>query len=1260
MLGQEIAAKSQWLVESSGALLSAANNRYSELIQSGLTLSRLHRSDIGLETISGTENQLLELNQFIQDNLRIVQLLHALTEGHEAYRRREYGLSLTAYARAQQWFDTISLSATHTDENQWWRNKSIDGTVKPAFLVNQETPQNGFNGPLDYSYYGVDEFYRQRKEANQPETLLETLQFEWRDYHKWELTVSEDSGRSSFNQFLYYVHNFLLPICRADCLRRLGNYCDAIDLYLRIYSEKQFIGPLSETAESDIAATTGGPHPGGGTHFATLSPYVVVDEANQYYPAYLHEVEKRLVALKIADTLLAWGDSAFRRGDPELAQIRYAQVLRVLNPQWKAIRDGDYPTVDGYTDEIAASAVNPYAAALAMGAHQQLRKIVAHLNYLGYSDDHVPIWTYRFLLSSARYFSERTRQLGRDALQFLESAERELGNRRLLNQQMAVAESQFAIETRRLAESTAALDITLAGLSMAEQRAWNNENRRQEFENYLPVRQTLGVVGGVISGAGSGASIGGTIGMGHPAGALVGLPVGAAAGGITSYLSGAIEAETQRNEFYRTGAELEAATSLAASEVERARIGQDIARLTRAVAAMNVGFAQSNIDFSTTKTLNADFWYAAAHRMNDLAEVYLNYSIGTAFLAEQAYEFMEGRRLDVIRTDYAESGTALAADALLADLDSIEYERISSREHKPLPIKYIVSLREKDFQAFSEFKRTGRLSFETSLFDFDAAHPGTYQQRIRNVEVVIYALTRPEGIRGTLHKSGLSYLRYPTSGFAGGGAPPNTVADWIEHTPSDYRLAPVIQKDETIVLSPFNIRNDQAVLGSDAGEQLDLFEGSGIGTSWTLTVDPCSNNFNLGTITEVSLIVYLTAQFDTRLQKTIALERRKLAALGELTHQRSRGYSLHESFPDGFYHFHNPVKIAAFGPRRRRTAALHLDGFSFPPNQVNRRLNGVTIAFVGDDGYIDVTPHLAKGSFSLPESGWQSENNGPVKVAAGGDQPLEGQWELSVSADANLALTDGQTYAVDAGGDILLDDAGQPVPDPNSSVHLFDEDQIQRIKDIWIIFRYSYDLPGSCGQPIFLWTDFSTDSTVTYVAAGIKKQSALETVDLEGSALWRRSNGLMLQIKSASESILRPVVPISLGDFDLETLIHLNNLKAKAGIVFFDNSLDTAGDIQLQAKASDAVTISCSESESHAKKRAKATVAVPSLDVILLGIRRRDNLLTMSLNNRDVLAINLQNRQDFPRGVTFGLYAKDKDVGFGYVRVSKAQSQPSV
>jgi hypothetical protein len=765
----------------------------------------------------------------------------------------------------------------------------------------------------------------------------------------------------------------------------------------------------------------------------------------------------------------------------------------------------------------------------------------------------------------------------------------------------------------------------------------------------------------VVSGAGSGASIGGTIGSvagpQNPAGALIGLPIGATYGGISAYISGAIESEAQRNEFYRIGSELEAAKSLAATEVNRARIGLAIARLTRAVAAMNVVFAESNLDFSRAKTLNTDFWYAASHRMSDLAEVYLNHGIGTAFLAEQAYEFMEGRRLDVIRSDYAESGAALAADTLLADLDSIEYERISSRERKSLPIKYIVSLREKDFQAFSEFKRTGRLNFETSLFDFDTAHPGTFQQRIRNVEVVIHALTRPEGIRGTIWKSGLSYLRYPTANFTVGDVPPNTADDWIQYTASDYRLAPVLQKDETMILSPFNIRNDRAVLGGEDGEQLDLFEGSGIGTSWTLTVDPCTNRFDLGTITEVSLVVYLTAQFDPLLEEVIALERRKLMALGELVHQRSRGFSLHESFPDGFYHFHNPIQNAEKDPRRERSVSIHLDGYAFPPNQVNRRLKGVTIAFVGDDGYIDVTPRMNQENFILQETAFLSEGNGPVKVADGKDHALEGQWLLTVAADANPGLTDGNTYAVDANGDLVLDGSGQPVLDATSGVRLFDADRIHRITDIWIIFRYEYDLPGLCGEPIFLWTDFSTDSTVDYAAAGIKKQSALETVDLKGSAQWHRSNGFMLQKKSDSESILRPVDPIPLGDFYLETVIRLNNRKANAGIVFFDNSLNMAGDIQLQAKASDAVTISYPESESHAEKRAKATVAVPSLDAILLGIRRRDNQLAMSVNNRDVLAINLKIRQDFPRRATFGLYAKDKDVGFGYVRVSKAQSQ---
>lgn len=1259
MLDREIDAKSQWLTEAGSVLLSAAENQYATIVASGLTLSRLNPSDIDLETYS-TENKLLELKRFIEDNLRVVQLLQALTEGHEAYGRREYGLSLAAYGRARQWFDTIAPAVGHTDDNQWWRNKAIGGVLKPAFLVNQETPPEGFNGPLDYSYYGVHEFYLQRKGADRPDTLLEDLQLDWQDYHKWELSVSEDSGRPSFNQFLYYVHNFLLPLCRADCLRRLGNYCEAIDLFLGIYTEKPFTGTLSDAAESDIAAAIKGAPPPAAARYAPLSAYVVADSEDQYYPGYLHDVEKRLISLKIADTLLAWGDSFYRSDDPESAAVRYAQVLRVLNSQWKAVRDADHANVEAYHEALTNASVNPYAASLAMAAHQQLGKIEADLNYLGYSDDYVPVWTYRFLLNSARYFSDRARQLGRDALQFLESAEREWGDRRLLSQQMAIAEGQFAIETRRLAESAAAIEVTLAGLSVAEQRAWNNENRRQEFENFLPVRQSLGIVGGVVSGAGSGASIGGTIGsvaVPQNPGALIGLPIGAAYGGISAYISGAVEAEAQRNEFYRMSSELEAAKSLAATEVNRARIGLDIARLTRAVAAMNVVFAKSNLDFSRAKTLNTDFWYAASHRMSDLAEVYLNYGIGTAFLAEQAYEFMEGRRLDVIRSDYAESGAALAADALLTDLDSIEYERISSRERKSLPIKYIVSLREKDFQAFSEFKRTGRLNFETSLFDFDAAHPGTFQQRLRNIEVVIHALTRPEGIRGTLWKSGLSYLRYPTANFVVGDIPPNTADDWIQYTASDYRLAPVLQQDETMILSPFNIRNDRAVLGGEDGEQLDLFEGSGIGTSWTLTVDPCTNSFNLGTITEVSFVVYLTAQFDPRLEEVIALERRKLLALGELVHQRSRGFSLHESFPDGFYHFHNPIQNSEKDPRRERSVPIHLEGYAFPPNQVNRRLKGVTIAFVGDDGYIDVTPRMNQENFILQETAFLSEGNGPVKVADGKDHALEGQWLLTVAADANPGLTDGNTYAVDANGDIELDGSGQPVPDSASSVHLFDADRIHRITDIWIIFRYDHDLPGPCGEPIFLWADFNTDSSVTYVKAGIIKQTVLKIIDLEGSAEWLLVDGYLMQKMEGVESIMRPTDPIPLEDFSLETVIRLDRPDTRAGVVFFDGgSQTTAVDILLQAGPSGVLTVSLPGSDPHEAKREAVTVSAFSRDAIHLDIRRYGHRLRVAVNRRTIFDINARERRwNLTPGMTFGLYAKGHQVGFGDVRISSTR-----
>lgn len=1140
----ELQAKNQWLSEvddyfaqpqqAQGAVATTA------FAERGLRLARIHLDDLrkwGGTVFDTTRIETLTLlRDFMRESARIVDLLQALAEGHESFHVREYGLALAAYSRAEAWFTALAPREDPPGSGEiWWRNRTVGGVDKPAFLDQYEQMPGDMTAELTYK--PVHDYYVARRAAADRTTLLETLHVDLSDYHSWRLFAAlVGMPTVPFVKFLYYINNFVVPVAKGDCYARLGNYCTALDNYMRVHRDDVFTGSMAAGPENTLVTGVLG---AAGPSYPSLSSFSVpATTQDQYYSAYLNDVERRVVRLRVAELLLSWGDSHFRRRELEEAKARYAQVIRVLFTEWNAIRAVDFTDVAAYRASVDATGANPRAASLAMAAHHQLLKIARGLNFLGYAEDYVPIWTYTFLLSSARYFAERARQLGRDAVQFLSAAEQEQGNRRLLQQQVGVAQGQLAVESRRVDEAEAAHDVALAGEALADQRVANNAAAKEDLEAFGPIRQTLGIVGGAVGGAGSGAGIGGLAGG---AGGAAGAVAGATFGAVSSYISGCVEMQAQRNELERQRLEMQKASAMSAAEVNRAQIGTSVARLARNVAALNSIYAQSNLEFAQAKTLNAEFWYETAARMADIAKEYLERAIGVSFLAEQSFEFMEGRRLDVIRFDYSQAEGVLSAEALLADLDGIEFERISGRLSKSMPVKHVIRLREKDFAGFLELKRTGSATIDTSLFEFDAVHPGAYHQRIAQVELEVRALVPPEGIRGTLRKAGVSYLRYRVGAAGLGAAPPNTQPDWIQHTPSAFRVAPMVQPTETLILSAFDARRDSVVLRPDPGEQLRLFEGSGIGTNWTVSLSPCSNSFDLSTVTDVNLIIYYYAQFDETLARTIELERRKLFALQDLVLQQTRGFSLKEGYPDQMYALHNPPPESPEDHWQQRSLTVVVRPGQFPPSQVNRKLQGVTLIFLGPDGnYLSARAEITgDGHTWAPADFAAAPGLDPnVRAASGFDREPASTWQLRIRAADNVgALTLPGLYQV-SGGRVVLGPDRQPLPD-GAGVPAFDLTQLSRIKDIVLIFNYRYEKSGECGDPLVLWAHFGTSPNATVVDAGAPQASTWLSDAIVGAPSWNLVQGLMTQTVPGASGLLSPTADLDLADVRVSARIHI-------------------------------------------------------------------------------------------------------------------------
>jgi hypothetical protein len=711
-----------------------------------------------------------------------------------------------------------------------------------------------------------------------------------------------------------------------------------------------------------------------------------------------------------------------------------------------------------------------------------------------------------------------------------------------LVQQIGTASSQLAVEDRRVAEADATVDVAQAGVELAGIRQLNNVERQREWENVAPTLMVLGVFGGALGGAGSGASLS----KGNPYAAAA----GAVIGGISSYISGNIEQQMYANDLIRQQRELDQAAVLAGLEKTRTLIGADIARLVRFQAASTLAYAQSNLEFATAKTLNADFWFAIAKRTREFARRYLDAAIRVAYLAEQAFEFMVGRRIDRIKFDYASTQERLAADALLLDIDSIEAERILSYEQQERPIRHVISLRTRDFWAFERFKQSGSITFDTTVSEFDLAYPGTYMRRLVAVEVEVRALITPSGIRGILTKAGISWLRFDAAGGLAAGAV-NVAGDWITETPTSYKIAPVLQQDQSMIFSAFDVRRDAAILrGPGETEMLRLFEGSGLGGTWQLTLQPCANEFNFDTITDVALILYFTSKYDPQLSVAVDLERQKQIALGTFITEKTKGYAFRDTLPDAYYHLLNPSKPDDWLARMVAFEALPTD---FPPNEVNQRISAVILAFLSEAGPQPMVFSISSGIHS-PGYDPESDNRDTLQFEGSAvavtdpaapnvyaftnfNQHPADRWFLRLLAEDNpaLSVTDGggnpQRFQVDPGGHLVLDSSGQPIADPAGRLIFDDERLAKALVDVWWVFRYRYELAGPCGHPVPFWAHFDTSPDGKFAQVdGTVGSAPWQMEDTAGA--WSHVGGTW-QRNGGGSGFLRDGAPATWDDVEL-------------------------------------------------------------------------------------------------------------------------------
>ncbi|MFQ5904909.1 MAG: hypothetical protein ACE5JO_14595, partial [Candidatus Binatia bacterium] len=468
---------------------------------------------------------------------------------------------------------------------------------------------------------------------------------------------------------------------------------------------------------------------------------------------------------------------------------------------------------------------NPLIVEIISHAKMQLLKISKHLNYLGYTDRYVPTQRYKFLFSRAKEYSELAIQTELRYIQFKKQAEDQEYQTRQLAQDAQLASYPIQIGKLRGA-------IAQDRMKQADLKIEAINRKIQDLMNPSPLGK---IFGGLVMAASM-------ISAGFTGGASLAV-AGTMLSTYGSWVSGEISKDMDDDS--QLAVLRREKQAVAIDKTIAAREGV-IADLETAIAKMRQQFIYENLTYLQTKEMNQDLYYALAKTLKRVKRHYLDMGIQMGYLSERALAFeMDQPGLQFVKFDYdrAELKNLMAGDFLLQDLMVMEYNRVLSLKQRN-HVKHIISLREQHPIEFVNFIQTGRMNFTTGLYEFDKAYPGTYQRRLRRVEVVIQGLVGPEGFKGNLTNFGSFLVRtkdgtlesstirlVPTEAelkqayknLSSKGL--SSIEVGGVHT---YQLSPA-----RLVLSKYDIRQDGVIFPAEV-EVRETFEDFGVSGLWRL------------------------------------------------------------------------------------------------------------------------------------------------------------------------------------------------------------------------------------------------------------------------------------------------------------------------------------------------------------------------------------------------------------------------------------------
>lgn len=705
-------------------------------------------------------------------------------------------------------------------------------------------------------------------------------------------------------------------------------------------------------------------------------------QASKY--TYLNrQVEASLLWNRLARNTIEWGHSLYKEEDLAGAKALYAKVIT---------ENGTVPNSFLYKRkplEVPASAakeliqkimqrplpsINWEIAINVLTAYTYLQQILDGLDFYGLTLS--PIHTFEYLQGVARGFAQEAIQAEREFVNFKSREEAEEATRRDLEAAKAMAQAEADARYQQYLAAREDESAARNAYDLAVKRRNDAQTQRSQYASASSA-QIWAQAASQAQGMGEDSWYGEISELADKLarGESISGPRGKLAAAYTLW-AGRKTRNYELQKMQDNINQLTQAINIAKDQWDGAKRRTAATELAWQAAAQRTQMADAALTAFDDEFFTPMTWGKMADIMRDIARSYLFRAIRIAKLMERSYNFENDSQLKVIKNDYghgiANPGPGrdvrlLGGDSLLKDIDSFTYHAITTRTRKNSRLKDVISVAT-DFPAqFEEFRRTGLLSIETDLYEFDRLHPGFYGQRIEAIEVQIIGVLPEGGLNGTLSLGGVTAYRK-----------------------KNHTIAQRVHQVDTMALSEFVLRNDAYMYSSETGVR-GLFQGFGLGTTWQLHLPRRSNNFDFRRIFDVQLIIYYTAKFDPVLRTAIFTTPLRPDELSRL-----RNYGLRYDFPDAWYAFY-----------RSGSAHFMIDRFRLPMNQKNFVVQSmsfrvVTRPEVSNQGIqMRITgPEGTPGEVTTNTDGVVSTEN-PQLASLVGTDPL-GEWQVEVIGGAPI------------------------------------------------------------------------------------------------------------------------------------------------------------------------------------------------------------------------------------------------------------------